>query len=120
MPAAADEVIDFISSLRHTKGEHAGKPFRLRPWQKQIVRNVFARDRRGHRKHREVLLGVARKNGKTELTAAMAIALLVLDREPGGEVIGAAAKRDQARLMLDAAKRMVAYSSIAACPCPST
>lgn len=52
----------------------------------------------------------------SELGAAIALALLVCDREPGGEVIGAAGKRDQARIMLDVAKRMVRYSKINGTP----
>lgn len=86
------------------------------PFQEDFIRSVLALDKTGHRKIQRALLGIARKNGKTELIAGLAIALMICDREPGGEIIGAAAKRDQARLLLEAAKRMVRYSKIGGRP----
>lgn len=112
MPADADEVVWFIKNLRHTKGKYANQLFRLEPWQEAFIRNILALNRSGRRKVQRALLGIARKNGKTELIAALAIALMICDREPGGEIVGAASKRDQARLLLEAAKRMVWYSKI--------
>lgn len=52
----------------------------------------------------------------SEIGAAIGLALLVCDKEPGGEVIMAAGKRDQARIMLDVAKRMVRFSKINGTP----
>lgn len=52
----------------------------------------------------------------SEIGAAIGLALLVCDKEPGGEVIIGAGKRDQARIMLDVAKRMVRYSKINGTP----
>ena len=40
-PAKADRAVLFIESLCHTKGEWAGKPFKLLPWQETIVRDIF-------------------------------------------------------------------------------
>jgi phage terminase large subunit-like protein len=113
MPATnADEAIWVIRQLVHTKGKYAGKPFRLFDWQEDFIRSVLATNRANRRKVRRALLGIARKNGKTELIAALAIALMICEREAGGEIVAAAAKRDQARLILDAAKRMVWWSKI--------
>lgn len=113
MPVHPDEAIKFIEhALRLTRGRWATTPFLLEDWQSDIVRQVLRLDARGRRVLREVVIGMARKNGKTELTAAIALCLLILDREPGGEVIGAAAKRDQAKLMLHSAKRMVQYGKL--------
>jgi phage terminase large subunit-like protein len=112
MPAHPDEAVWFIKQLKHTKGRWAGKPFELIPFQEQFVRDLFALDTHGRRRIKKALLGIARKNGKSELGAALALVFLILDREPGGEVIGAAGKRDQARLILETAKRMVRYSSV--------
>ena len=33
--------INFIECLSHTKGTWAGKPFKLLPWQEQIIRDLF-------------------------------------------------------------------------------
>jgi hypothetical protein len=34
-------VIAFVESLKLTAGSHAGKPFRLRDWQKDIIRRIY-------------------------------------------------------------------------------
>lgn len=117
MPASPNQVKRFVSNLTTTTGKYAGKPFQLHPFQHEWVDLIFERDPATKRRiKREILLGVGRKNGKTELTAAMALSLLVMDREPGGLVVGAAAKREQAALMLNTAKRMVNNSSIGGTP----
>lgn len=36
---AADRAVKFIQCLCHTKGQWAGKPFELLPWQEQIIRS---------------------------------------------------------------------------------
>src|SRR3990170_4965456 len=87
----------FIESLRHTKGKWAGVPFILEPWQREIVREVFGRmNADGTRQYRTVYIEIPRKNGKSELAAAMALKLLFADGEMGAEVYGAAFTRDQA------------------------
>ena len=39
--AKARRVTMFIEGLKHTKGEFHGRPFKLLPWQKQVIRDVF-------------------------------------------------------------------------------
>ena len=53
-------------------GEGQGHPIRLREWQKQFVRDVYAPNTNGVRRVRRAILSVARKNGKTALIAALA------------------------------------------------
>lgn len=86
-----------------------GQLMPIQPFQERLTRDVFALDERGRRKVRRALIGMARKNGKTKMVAWWALALLL--ENAGGEVIGAAGKRDQARLLLDSAKDFVAQSS---------
>lgn len=116
MPVHPDEALWFISQLRHTKGKWAGTPFTILDFQEQFIRDLLQLNRAGRRKIKKALLGIARKNGKSELGAALALTLLVCDGEPGGQVIGAAGKRDQAKLILDTAKAMVRYSKIGGRP----
>ncbi len=105
---AADRVIKFISNLTHGKGSWAGQPFRLRPWQEVIVRQLFGTLRDdGQRHYRTALLMLPRKNGKTELAAALALYGLLGDGEAGAEVVSAAADRDQAARVFEAAAMMV-------------
>lgn len=111
MVASPELVKKFISNLTTTTGRWAGKPFVLHPFQNDWIDLIFETEigpfGERRRIRREVVIGVGRKNGKTELLAAICLALLVCDGERGGLVIGAAAKRDQAKLMLETAKRMV-------------
>ena len=106
--AAADRVVKFISNLTHAKGSWAGQPFRLRDWQEKIVRQLFGTlDDQGMRRYRTALLMLPRKNGKTELAAALALYGLLGDGEAGAEVVSAAADRDQAARVFEAAAMMV-------------
>lgn len=116
MPANPDLARRFISNLSHTKGKWAGKPFNILPWEDDLISRLFALRPDGRRRIRRAYVQTARKSGKSEIGAAIALTLLVCDMEPGGEVVGAAAKRDQARLILDTAKRMVKYGRINGVP----
>src|SRR5688572_30334062 len=67
----SQRVIAFVESLTITAGADAGKPFKLRPWQKDIIRAVYdPLGTDGRRRVRTALLTMARKNGKTGLVAA--------------------------------------------------
>lgn len=105
--AAAERAITAINHLTHTKGPFAGQPFHLRPWQEQILHKMFRTSRDGRRVYRQVLLMLPRKNGKTELAAALAIYFLLCDGEIGGEVYSAAADKDQAALVFNVAAQMI-------------
>src|SRR5262245_46564649 len=106
-PREAQDPIAFIDHLTHTKGKFAGQTFHLRPWQKRIVKQVFKKRKDGLRQYRTALLMLARKNGKTELAAAIALYGLLADGEVGAEVYSAAADRDQASLVFGVAAQMV-------------
>ena len=105
--AQAKRAISIINRLTHTKGPFAGQTFDLRPWQQRIVRQVFATRADGRRQYRTVLLMLPRKNGKSELAAALALYFLIFDGEMGGEVYSAATDRDQAALVFNAAAAMI-------------
>jgi len=111
-PGAAQHRIGFYARfLRHSKGEWARKPVTLSGWQKFCIGSVFGWKRAdGTRRFRYVYQEVPRKNGKSTMLAGVGLDLLVCDGEDGGEVYAAATKRDQARIIFDEAKRMVATS----------
>lgn len=91
----------------HTKGKWYGKPFRLLPWQKKFIIQLFEIDPdTGRRKIREAYLRVPKKNGKTELIAALDCFFAAADREPAPEVYCAANSDEQANLVFGAAKTM--------------
>lgn len=97
----------FINNLTHTKGEFAGQPFKLRPWQVRIVTRLFRRRRDGWRRYRTALVMLPRKNGKSELAAAIALYGLLADGEIGAEVYSAANDKEQAALVFNVAAQMV-------------
>jgi phage terminase large subunit-like protein len=101
--------VAIINKLTHTKGPFAGEPFHLRPWQeRKIIRPLFKLNRAtGKRQYRMCLLMMPRKNGKTELVAALAIDGLLFDGEIGAEVYSAAADKDQAALAFNVAAQMI-------------
>jgi phage terminase large subunit-like protein len=92
----ANRVVSFIGSLKCTQGKGAGEPFELRPWQRAIIAKVY-REVGGQRMVREVLLTCGRKNGKTELSAALALCHLAGPAAVArGEVFSAAQGRNEA------------------------
>ena len=108
---AARHAIDFFGFLRHSKGEWAGQTFALAPWQAFAVGSLFGWQRAdGLRRFRTAYCAVPRKNGKSTLSAGIALYLLVADGEQGAEIYSAATTRDQARIVFDEAKRMVGSS----------
>lgn len=104
----ADRAVKFIENLRHTKGKWAGKRFWLLPWQEQIIRDIFGIVGEDNcRQFRTAFIEIGKKNGKSELAAAVALYLLYVDNEPSAEVYGAAADRGQASIVFDVANQMV-------------
>jgi phage terminase large subunit-like protein len=105
----AQRWISFVGMFcKHTRGEWAGRPFLLSPWQQFFVANLFGwKNKDGVRRYRTAFLYVARKSGKTQLAAALAIAQMILDDDAAGEFVFAATKRDQARIGFDEVRRMI-------------
>ena len=93
-----------------TNGEWIGQPFRLQPWQRRIIYELFEVNDDDLRRYRWALVGVPKKNGKTELAAALALYFLLGDDEPSPLVVCAAASDEQADLVYGAAKTMVTMS----------
>jgi len=105
---AADYAVSFIESLCHTKGTWAGKPFELIDWQEQIIRDLFGILKpNGYRQFNTAYIEIPKKQGKSELAAAVALLLLCGDGEERAEVYGCAADRNQAKIVFDVAVDMV-------------
>lgn len=115
--AAAQKAVDFFPlALCHVKGEWAGQPISLLPWQENdVIRPLFGWKRPdGTRRYRTCFVEVPRKNGKSTIAAGIGLYLLFADGEPGAEVYSAAADRSQAAIVFDIAKQMVAKSPMLA------
>ena len=107
---AADYAVMFIESLCHTKGTWAGKPFALIDWQEQIIRDLFGVLKpNGYRQFNTAYIEIPKKQGKSELAAAVALLLLCGDGEERAEGDGCAADRNQAKIVFDVAVDMVRF-----------
>lgn len=114
-PKKANHAIEFIENFcKHSKGKWGGKPIVLEVWQKAFIAASFGFVHKidGTRKYREVLLVVARKNGKSTVGSGIGLYLQIADGEPGSEVYAVATKKDQAKLVWLESKRMVKKSPV--------
>ena len=106
--ALADYAVAFIEALSHTKGTWAGKPFELIDWQERIVRDIFGTIKpNGYRQFNTAYVEIPKKQGKSELAAAIALLLPCGDNEERAEVYGCAADRNQASIVFNVAADMV-------------
>jgi phage terminase large subunit-like protein len=97
----ANKAIDWIElHCFHTEGPLATQNFKLELWQKALLSAVFGIvDEKGNRQFREVLLVVARKNGKSLLAAAIEKYIWQVDGGFGAKVYNVAPKLDQANII---------------------
>ena len=94
----------FIESCNHGDGT----TFILEPWQKFIVANLFGwYNKNGKRRYTKAYIEVARKNGKTELAAVIALIFLVGEGRKIGSVNTCATTREQASECYKAAKAII-------------
>lgn len=93
-----------------TKGRWAGKPMHVEKWQRDFFDELFLVYDDGERVYHEALVGVARKNGKSTMAAALALHGLLSADFPSPEVYAAAASRQQARIVFDQAVAFIEAS----------
>jgi phage terminase large subunit-like protein len=110
--AKADRVYAFFEGvLKHSKGQTAGQPFRLLPWQKYVLGEIFGRlNPDGTRQYRQAYIEIPKKNGKSTLLAGICLYCLLADGEPGAEIFGAACDREQAGIIYREMASMVRAS----------
>lgn len=97
-----DDGIEFVSLIKHYLGKSAGKPFIMEPWQEFIFAYIFGLKWKdsGLRITRSVYVEMARKQGKSAFTSAIALYMLVVDGEPSPEIVLCANSREQAKIIL--------------------
>ena len=77
--AKADHAVNFINCLKHTKGRWRGVPFELLPWQDEIIRTLYGTVKEnGYRQYNTCYCEIPKKNGKSELAAAIALYMTCL------------------------------------------
>lgn len=94
----ADRMCRFVENLTLWEGDRAGQPFHLYDFQRSIIRRIYGPcDENGNRLVRTACIWIPRGNAKTTLLAALADGhLLGPECEPGGQVVMAAADRENA------------------------
>lgn len=91
--------------------DFAGQPFKLMPWERQALRDIFGPlDDEGRRIIRDVYLEVAKKNAKSTFVAGLALFLLVGQGRFGQKVYGAATAKEQAGEVFRKAAKMARRS----------
>lgn len=89
---------------RVPEGMHAGKPLKLRPWQKDEIRRIYDNPAGT----RMAIISFARKNGKTALAACLLLLHLCGPESlPNTQLVSAAQSRDQAALLFKLAAKMI-------------
>ncbi|EGQ9960040.1 terminase large subunit [Vibrio cholerae] len=105
--ARAQRAIDFYQFTTNVKGDYAGKPIQLMPWQQWVIGSIFGwvtKDvhpiaGKQLRRFKTAEVFVARKNGKSTLASGIALYMQLMDGELGPEVVTAARSAKQARIV---------------------
>ena len=99
VPKKADRAIKYIENYcHHSKGRN--DLLKLELWQKALVSVIFGIvDDYGNRQFREIVLLVARKNGKSLFASAIMDYVAFLDGEYGAEIYCLAPKLEQAEIV---------------------
>lgn len=107
----ATRPVEFIERFCKIPSGKLGAPFILEPYERTIVELMFGFiDENGKREFQYALIEVARKNGKSSLSAAIELYLLLADGEGAPQVYNAATSKGQASLAYGAVWRMVRQS----------
>lgn len=104
----AERAVYFIEHFCYIPSGRIGQPFKMELYEKAIVETIFGfvSSETGLRRYNEVLIIVARKNGKTSLMAAIEWYMLVADGEGAPQIYNLATTGDQAKLGFNACLRM--------------
>lgn len=105
---AAEKALRVFQKFEHVKGHWNPPQIKLEPWQKFLFMNVYGwmDVRTGMVKYRVIHAEVPRGNGKSLLASASTLYSAFCDNPNGDTVSCVATKKEQARIVLDAARAM--------------
>lgn len=114
---AVDDVLDFFSLLCFGQNEWAGKPFELLPWEINAIGQFYGTQTKDDdalwvRYRRYLYVEIAKKNGKSEIAAALGLYHLLGDGERLPNVGIFAADKTNADIIYQAAKYMVEHTCL--------
>ena len=95
-----DQKIRFVAKMKHSTGIHNRQPFILLPWQQWCFASIFGWKWTSNnlRVTENVMMFMARKNGKTATCAAIALVAAVCDKEASPEIEFVANNSQQAAI----------------------
>ena len=104
-----DRISRFVENLVLWEGRFAGRRFRLRPFQRDIIRGIYGpADADGNPLVQRALIWLPRGVGKTTLASALSDAhFLGPEAEAGGQVVIAATDRDTAGIAFNHSWQMI-------------
>ena len=112
-PTHGQLAIEFIEAFcRVPKGEMAGQLMKLLPYQRELLEQAFEIGAGGTRRYRRAFWGMPRGSGKSGLASSLALFGLFDPLHVGAEVVVGAGDRQQARIIFDAARRMIELDPI--------
>lgn len=105
----ADRICRFVRRLQLWEGDFAGQPFHLHAFQEAVIRRIYGPSNDdGSRVVRMACIWIPRGNAKTTLAAALGLAhFLGPEAEAGGQVVMAAADRENAGIAFNSAHQFV-------------
>jgi len=112
--ARAERFYRFAEALRHYKGEWAGRPITLQPYQLFRLGSIFGwvHTTTGLRRFRTAYNEIPRKNGKSLEAAIVALYVTFFEGEPGAEGYCIATKREQAKIVWGDCRQLVVSSGL--------
>lgn len=107
----AEKPVRFIERFCKVPSGRMGAPFVLTDYERNMIELAFGFvDDDGNRQFQEVLMVQGRKNGKTSVSAALELYMLLADGEGSPQIYNVATSKDQASLAYGAVLKMVRQS----------
>lgn len=107
----ASRAVSFIEMFCHLPKVRGNPLVKLMPWQKALIAAIFGFvDDDGLRQYQEICLLVGRKNAKSTLAAMIGLYLQIADKEAQPELYTVATKKEQAKILWQAAVDMIKKS----------
>ena len=113
----AEKIVDWFALLRHSKGDLAGRPIVLNPWQKFVLCQIYGwrHKETGRKRFKRSFIEVGRKNAKSQMEAGVAlyeISTQATKNQETYEYYTAGVKREQSKIIPNEARLMLRGSPL--------
>lgn len=113
----AQNIVDWFSLLMHSKGDLAGQPIILTPWQRFCLCQIYGwrNEETGWKRFKQSFIEVGRKNAKSQMEAGVALYEISVQSTRNGEVYEyytAGTKREQSKIIFNECQLMLRGSTL--------